>query len=450
MEALAALLAEKAPGLRVTAGHLAGWRPPTGGRIKVAFVSMLLSDHTIGQLYQGMIAGLDRGRFEVVVAHLPRSVRDPVRAQISASADLAIDLPPGVAAQRQRLEAERLDVVFYPDVGMSPESYLLAQARLAPVQAVSWGHPDTTGLPSLDYFVSGDAIEPEGAETAYTERLIRLPRLPCVYRPLGEAEILSREALGLPAAGALYGCPQSLFKLHPDFDPVLAEIVDRDPRGWLVFVEGQRPTDREALESRWAARFPALKARARFVPRAARAKFLGLLAAMDVLLDPPHFGSGNTFYEAARPGRAGGDVARRPSCAGGSWRGATARSAWKIRPSPGGSKTTPGSRCRSRATADGGTGSGASCAPSPPQSFSTTAARWPPSRPSWRPRLRRPDAAGPCRAAGARPPDRPQGCCRVPELLDAPASRDRANSNPWEGAATVTPHHGSTGSDSEP
>ena len=60
-------------------------------------------------------------------------------------------------------------------------SYALAFSRLAPVQCVTWGHPVTTGIPTLDYFISSDLLEADGAEDHYTERLVRLKTLPIYY-----------------------------------------------------------------------------------------------------------------------------------------------------------------------------------------------------------------------------------------------------------------------------
>ncbi|HEY8574048.1 tetratricopeptide repeat protein [Phenylobacterium sp.] len=301
MEALAGLFAAKAPDLRTVAPHLAAWSPPAG-RIRVGICSAFLRNHTIGLLYKGLIRELDRSRFEVLVAHLPGDNGGGARAVIGALADRSIDLPADTAGQRHALAQARLDVLFYPDIGMSIASWLLAHARLAPVQAVGWGHPDTTGLHTLDYFVSADAIEAEGAEAHYTERLVRLPRLPCFYDGLPRVTRQGRRALGLPDTGALYGCLQSLFKLHPDFDAMLAAIAAGDPAGRIVFVEGRYPRWREMLQARWAAH-PGLNERVLFLPRAPLAKFLAIVAEMDVLLDPPHFGSGNTLYEAMGLGR---------------------------------------------------------------------------------------------------------------------------------------------------
>lgn len=270
----------------------------SGDRIRVVFCSEFLHDHTIGRLYRGLIRHLDRSRFEVVVAHGPYSRADAFRAALDGCADRAVILPRALDAQREAIRALSPDVLFFPDIGMSAQTWFLARSRLAPVQAVSWGHPDTTGLGSIDYFVSADGIEPQGAEAGYVEGLVRLPRLPCFYETPPPPPSLPRAALRLPETGVLYGCPQSLFKLHPDFDAVLARIAEGDPRGHLVLIESRNAAWTQVLRERWAASHPILLERVRFLPRLSHDGFMAHLAHIDVLLDPPHFGSGNTLYEA--------------------------------------------------------------------------------------------------------------------------------------------------------
>ncbi len=301
MEELRDLFRARVPALTFTSPHLADWRVPSTSerRIRVGFLSEFLTEHTIGKLYRGFIRHLDRRRFEVIVIHAPRSKHDDLRRQIDADADRAFSLPSGLAAQHRAVADENLDVLFYPDIGMNRSTYFLAFARLAPVQAVAWGHPDTTGLDTVDYFVSAASIEPDGADALYSERLVCLNRLPCCFEPLvAPAELPGRAALGLPETGTLYGCPQSLFKFHPDFDPVLAAIAAGDPGGRIVLLEGSNPAWSGQLKKRWAARYPILADRVMFLPRMPMGRFMTLMAEMDVLLDPPHFGSGNTLYEA--------------------------------------------------------------------------------------------------------------------------------------------------------
>ncbi|WP_246237749.1 hypothetical protein [Caldichromatium japonicum] len=162
LEALSRLFRAKTPELNYTAPHIAAWQPPHNRRIRIGFCSQFLVGYTIGKLYQGLIRGLDRQHFEVVLIYPPQVKRDAVRQALSQSCDGAIELRGRQAEWQAQVAALALDALFYPDIGMSPATYFLAHARLAPVQLVSYGHPDTTGIDTLDYFLGADApLEPQ-------------------------------------------------------------------------------------------------------------------------------------------------------------------------------------------------------------------------------------------------------------------------------------------------
>lgn len=300
LEALTHLYRAKTPSLDFVAPHVEDWTTPAGNRrIRLGICSEYLVGHTIGKLYQGLIRNLDRTKFEITLIHAPEAKTDLVRHEINKFADRTINLKGGLAQQWLDISELKLDLLFYPDIGMSHSTGLLAHSRLAPIQFVSWGHPNTTGLNTIDYFISSSSIEPDNADQYYSERLIKLSRLPCYYEPfLAPIHVETRSALGLPTSGTLYGCPQSLFKLHPDFDPILAEISYGDPTARLVFLDGTEPSWQRVLRQRWRSSFPIIEERAIFLDRMPMEKFMALLARLDVLLDPIHFGSGNTLYEA--------------------------------------------------------------------------------------------------------------------------------------------------------
>ena len=238
MEALCRLFRARVPNLTTTAPHVPDWRHPAekGQRIRVGFLSEFLFDHTIGKHYQGFIRHLDRNRFEVVVIHGLKSKRDASARSWMRWRTKPSLCHPGLKSQQQAVAAEQLDVLFYPDIGMTPSTYFLAYARLAPVQATSWGHPDTSGLDTMDYYVSAVTNEPERSR-GVLHRKTDPPEPPAVLLLPDPSLIhpkLSKAELGLPETGILYGCPQILFKIHPDFDAVLAAIAEGDPTGHLI------------------------------------------------------------------------------------------------------------------------------------------------------------------------------------------------------------------------
>jgi predicted O-linked N-acetylglucosamine transferase (SPINDLY family) len=205
----------------------------------------------------------------------------------------------------RQLGALELDILFYQDVGMEALTYFLSFARLAPLQCVYFGHPDTTGVPTMDCFISNDLYESLAASADYSERLVLLHDLPTLsyyYRPQVSPELPKRAALGLPEDATIYVCPQTLFKFHPDFDALLKGILERDPRGRLVLIQARISAWNERLLARFRRSMPEVAHRVLFVPPVPHAQFMQLLASSDVMLDPLHFNGANTSLEGLAVG----------------------------------------------------------------------------------------------------------------------------------------------------
>jgi protein O-GlcNAc transferase len=271
-----------------------------GGRRRVGFISRFLYAHSIGKTTLGLVEKLSRDEFEVIALFVPPRRDDEMARRIRAASDRALVVPATLDAARNAIASLELDVLFYQDVAMDPFTYFLAYSRLAPVQCTSFGHPDTTGIGAMDYFVSSDLFEPADAAEHYSEKLFLLRGLGTLayyHRP--QASPGRREDFGLPARANLYLCPQRLFKFHPDFDALLGGILRGDPDGRVVLIED---AGRERLEARLAAALPDVAKRIVFLPRQSGEGFSSLVGACDVMLDTLHFNGMNTSLEAFAAG----------------------------------------------------------------------------------------------------------------------------------------------------
>ena len=268
-------------------------------KIKIGFISEFFTDHSIGKLYRGLIKKLDRKKFEVLVFHLPKTKKGNIKNEIDIDADKVISLKGKIENQQQEIERFSLDFIFYPDIGMSSSTYFLAHSRLAPIQIMSWGHPETSGIDTIDYFISSTFIEKDNADTFYSEKLIRLKRIPMYFIPPTEPkEKLSRHDFNLPDNKNLYCCPQSLFKIHPDFDSALEKIVKEDKKSQIIMIESKYKSHKEKLKKRWKINHPLLIEKTIFLKSMSLDKFLSLIDISDVLLDPFYFGAGVSFSES--------------------------------------------------------------------------------------------------------------------------------------------------------
>lgn len=304
-EALARVYRHACPDLTLSAPHCAGGKVPdaAGRKIRVGFVSRFLRDHSIGRLNRRMITGLDRDRFHVTVAVGP-GPKDAVTRELADSADLAIELPGDLAEARRRLAVAELDVLVFPEIGMDTWTYCLGFARLAPVQCMTWGHPVTSGIPNIDYFVSSKLMEEsENAQKYYSEKLFLLETLPTSYpKPVAAGKLTTRKAAGLEDDATYYLVAQYLFKLHPDFDAYLEGILKKDPKARILVVHGRYPRWSMFLKQRWKRVMGELADRIEFIPPRPNAGFLDLMKLVDVILDIPSFNGGNTTFEALSGG----------------------------------------------------------------------------------------------------------------------------------------------------
>ena len=286
-----------APDLTWTAPHCTKPRAPRA-RIRIGFVSHYLTlHHTIRRLFIAMIGGLDRKRFEVI-AVAPAAKGEPAET-VRYFADRVVALPPTLEDARRTIADLELDLLIYPDIGMTASTYYLAFARLAPVQAVFFGHPMTTGLDTIDYFISSDLKEPADGHDHYSEKLVLVPRMPVFYpRPSRDFLNSHGPAIDRPPKATLYACPQTVIKFHPDFDRMLAGILAADPHGKLALIKIGDEAWFDLLFARMAESIPDLQSRLVLLPPLPVEEYYGLLGRADAVLDPYPFCGGNSSYEA--------------------------------------------------------------------------------------------------------------------------------------------------------
>jgi protein O-GlcNAc transferase len=287
------------PSLTFEAPHVRGWMAGLEGGIpRIGFVSSFFHDHTISMLNKSLINGLPNARFEVFIFSFSE-VDDSYTQDFKTGGLKFISLPKRIDEAQHRIAEAELDILYFTDIGMEPLTYFLGFSRLAPVQCVTWGHPVTTGLPNIDYFISSNLIEPENAQESYSEKLIKLNCLPsCVAKPTEFKNILKQER----SNGQRIFCPQSLFKYHPDFDKILGKILRALPDASIQIIDGSYPSWSDLLKTRLLKQTSDVSDRIEILPRRNKKEIADLMRAADVILDTPHFSGGMTTFESLAAG----------------------------------------------------------------------------------------------------------------------------------------------------
>ena len=281
-----------------------------GERIRIGIVSAHVYAHTIWRLItRGWLTQLDRTRFQVscyMVSGIDDAETNHARGICGIRDERFVAGARTIPAWRDTILADRPHVLLYPEVGMDPTTMHLAALRLALVQCASWGHPVTTGLPTMDYFLTADGMEPPDGDAHYTEKLVRLPNLSIYYEPVVVAAALTaREAIGLRPDACVYWCGQSLYKYLPQHDQVFARIARQVPGSQFVFIDllnTHRAKFRGRLELAFAAEGLRAEEHCLILDRLSAEQFSSVLGLSDVYLDSIGWSGGNTTLESLEHG----------------------------------------------------------------------------------------------------------------------------------------------------
>jgi predicted O-linked N-acetylglucosamine transferase (SPINDLY family) len=274
-------------------------------RLRVGIAAAQIRDHSVwNAITQGWVRHFDRERIELTLFQLDRSSDDETGRARRDAAHFVEGLV-SLADWAQAIADAELDVLIYPEIGMHPLTTRLGAMRLAKVQATSWGQPLTTGLPTIDLFISAQAFEPPAAASHYSERLLALPGIGVCVQPLNPLPVApDLAALGLSATEPLLLCPGTPFKYTPQGDAALAAIAARLQKrgeGRLVFFRSKREGMSTQIERRMRLAFGKAGVdydrTVAWVPTLDRPRFFGLMKRATAMLDTLGFSGFNTALQ---------------------------------------------------------------------------------------------------------------------------------------------------------
>src|SRR5258706_3755663 len=272
--------------------------------IRLGIVSGFFRHHSNWKIpVKGWLKMLDRNRFHVS-GYYTSAERDDETEAAAALCDRFAQGPLSLDAWRRKILDDAPHVLIFPEIGMDKVSAQLAAQRLAAVQCCSWGHPVTSGFPTIDYFLSSDLMEPAGAAAHYSEQLVRLPNLSIYYEPADLPPIsIDRDELGLRPDAVVYWCCQSLPKYLPQFDGVFARIAAEVPDSQFTFIEfGGGMGVTQMFRARLERAFSAVGLNAGdyciFLPRLTPDRFVAAIGQCDIVLDSIGWSGCNSILES--------------------------------------------------------------------------------------------------------------------------------------------------------
>ena len=267
-------------------------------RLRIGYVSPDFRRHPVSAIFAPILAAHDRNRLEVS-CYYNYAGEDAITLQLKS---LAEHWRPVVSMSDEELcgqiRSDRIDILV-DLAGHTTHNRLLAFARKpAPVQ-VSWlGYFNSTGLASMDYFISDPWSSPPGQERYYVEHLLRLRHTRFCYQPPEYMPGLSP----LPAhtSGRItFGCLNNLSKLNEQVLALWGRVLRAVPESRLL-VQAAALDDAPNR-----ARFGALCATHGIAPDRLELRGFSPIeqspasyAEIDIALDPFPFCGGMTSLEA--------------------------------------------------------------------------------------------------------------------------------------------------------
>ena len=268
-------------------------------KIKIGVISEFFTDHTIGKLYKDIIFSLDKNKFEVFIFHSQKTNPGEIFNEFKKKEEEGILknklLPIKLLEKINVIKNFELDIIFYPDIGLSVEFYYLALMRLARYQITTFGHPETTGSKSIDYYLISKNCVNKNTQKHYSEKLLLMNYLPMVYpKPIVKKK-LSKSDL---ERKNIYSCPQTLFKIHPDFDQIIFDIIEMDKKAIVYFIKDRNKVWYKKLINRLSHNNKYDPTKIIFLDPLYYEDYLLHIGKASVLLDPIYYGAGNSFFES--------------------------------------------------------------------------------------------------------------------------------------------------------
>lgn len=214
---------------------------PRGKKIRLGFVGCDFFEQATSYLMVAFIEKLDRQRFDVIAYDFDelRSTRQNTvfRQRVIAAYDkfIAVSLLNDQQAAEQ-IHADGIDVLFSIKNPASSRLGLFAR-RPAPIQVHYLYYPGTSGMPFFDFIVADEVVIPQGAESAYSEQVIRMSGC---YQPNDPDRVLaadtSRAQWGLPEDAVLLANFSQAYKFTPSMMDLWCVLLraDHHRRLWML------------------------------------------------------------------------------------------------------------------------------------------------------------------------------------------------------------------------
>ena len=283
---------------------------PRSGKFRVGIVSAHIYNQSVwNAILRGWVHQIDKSVFDIYLFKIGAK-NDQETLAAKNHVHVFDDRPKSLGDWAMAIHSANLDFLIYGEIGMDALTLQLAAMRLAPRQAATWGHPETTGLPTMDFYFSAVGLEPPNAQNNYSEKLVLLPHMGVFVEKLDpKLQDLDLRSVGLPCDEPLLLCPGPPFKYSPLHDHVWIEIargLKAAGHGRMVFFSATSGTMHVQMADRLRSAFAHagldFDSHVCVVPFLSRQRYFSLMKQSALMLDTLDFSGFNTAMQATECG----------------------------------------------------------------------------------------------------------------------------------------------------
>jgi predicted O-linked N-acetylglucosamine transferase (SPINDLY family) len=282
---------------RTAAGARSGDLDP-GRRLRIGFLSGDFRDHPIGHLMLGYFENHDR-RAVTLHAYSGHRGNDGVGRRIRSCVETWREtIGADDAGVADMIRKDHIDILVLLAGQTGGNRAGVCAHRAAPIQ-VNLHDLSTSGMTTIDAWLTDWTLHPQDTTEGNTERLVRLPSLYLYPRNIDAPDIVA------PPSGAsgriTFGSFSNPAKVNDEVLALWASILAavKQSRLCMSYLRLFDDPNFQALMRRRLGRFGVAADRIDFMPSvASRREHLQRLGAIDISLDPFPFTGGTTVFEA--------------------------------------------------------------------------------------------------------------------------------------------------------
>jgi len=264
-------------------------------KINIGFISPCFIEHSVMNTHKNFILKLDKKKFNTFVYHVNEETDSLTKIieQSTHSFFHNTDIEKLII----KIKTDPLNILVFLDIGMSPMMQVLGSLRLAPVQINGNAQPITSGFKNMDYVITSDYMEPEGAKEHYTEKLIKLFGSGQCY---DDPKIVINKVQSNKKT--IFFNLQNLFKLLPNEDEMSIKIIKAIKSCEIWFIESRNKKGNSIFKERLMKicqenkidfdKFIKMK------KRRSQKEFFNLVSESDIIIDSLNWSGNNTSHQA--------------------------------------------------------------------------------------------------------------------------------------------------------